>query len=253
MEENKITMKDYPLRAIYLISVFALISGACSALTPDDPVATLRAEREGYVAEATTIASDALAQQTQVIQTASAAETYVSQVEARNALLAATLRAVLPPTQQIIVDSGAVTPGLLATPAPPNMPGMEGEGTTTSGESNASVGGTTFTEVATALSVRDSDGCAVSTQNTFAADVNRIYVTARALNITAGTTMRVEWRYNGAQSYTENFTVDRNDDDFCLWFYIEPTEVAFSPGSWSVQLYANDQAIQPEVSFTIGS
>lgn len=243
-------VKRARLHALALLAAGMMIASACSALTPEDPAATLRAEREAYVAEATTIASNEIVQQTQVAESVVAAETRVREVEARNALLLATLQVVAPPTQQVVNLSGAVTPGLLATPAPP--------GSVISGTSGTPVPGgvgtvsTNFVEISTALTVRDSDGCADTVANAFAADVQRIYVTARAFNISAGTTMRVEWFYEGTSSFTESFTVDVSDDDFCLWFYIEPTEVAFSPGSWSVQLYANEQAIQPSASFTIG-
>lgn len=236
------------LHVLMLLATSMVIASACSALTPDDPAATLRAERELYVAEATTIASSEIAQQTQVADSVMVAETRIREVEARNALLLATLQVVAPPTQQIVNSSGAVTPGLLATPAPPGSV-ITGGSTPNPG---GGVVGTSFVEITTALSVRDSDGCAATVQSAFAADIQRIYVTARAFNINAGTTMRVEWFYEGTSSFTESFTVDANDDDFCLWFYIEPTEVAFSTGSWTVQLYANEQPIQPSASFTIG-
>ncbi|MBK8025640.1 MAG: hypothetical protein IPK19_30680 [Chloroflexi bacterium] len=239
-------------RWVFLTAV-TLAAAACSALTPEDPAATLRAEREGYVAEATQIAANGLAAQTQVVETVAAAQGQLSQIEARNAALLLTLRAAVPATQQIVSDSGVVTPGQVATPAPPGSVGSAGGATQPAPGGNSVAGGTQFVDVATALTVRDSDGCADVIQSAFAADIQRIYVTARAFNITAGTTMRVEWLYLGEMTFTESFTVDVNDDDFCLWFYIEPTETVFSPGSWSVQLYANDQSIAPAATFTIGS
>lgn len=237
-------------QAVGLLAALTLL-GACSALTPDDPAATLRAEREGYVAEATQIASNIVIQQTQSLETVAAAESQLSQIEARNAALLLTLRAAVPPTQQVISDSGIVTPGQVATPAQPGSAGSVSNVTAIPGDS-ALVGTTQFVSVATALTVRDSDGCAAIVESAFAADVQRIYVTARAQNIVQGTVMRVEWFYEGSATFSESFTVGVNDDDFCLWFYIEPTETVFSPGSWSVQLYANEQAIQPNMAFTIG-
>lgn len=237
------------LRKIGFLAALTLLS-ACSTLTPDDPAATLRAEREGYIAEATQIASNILLQQTQSLETVSAVEARLSQVEARNAALLLTLRAAVPPTQQIINDSGIVTPGQVATPAPPGSTGAANS-TAIPGD-GAPLGAMQFLSVATALTVRDSDGCADLAASSFAADVRRIYVTARAQNIAQGTVMRVEWFYEGSATFSESFTVGVNDDDYCLWFYIEPTETVFSPGNWSVQLYTNEQAIQPNVPFTIG-
>ncbi|MBL8131149.1 MAG: hypothetical protein JNL42_04765 [Anaerolineae bacterium] len=237
------------LRRVGFLAALTLL-GACSTLSPDDPAATLRAEREGYVAEATQIASNILIQQTQSLETVATAEAHLRQVESRNAALLLTLRAAVPPTQQIISDSGIVTPGQVATPAPPGSVGA-GNVTAIPGD-NVPVGSMEFLSVATALTVRDSDGCADLAANSFTADVQRIYVTARAQNIAQGTVMRVEWFYEGSVTFSESFTIGVNDDDYCLWFYIEPTETAFSPGNWSVQLYANEQAIQPNVAFTIG-
>ena len=31
--------------------------------------------------------------------------------------------------------------------------------------------------------------------------------------------MRVEWFYQGQMTYSESYTVPRDDSDFCLWFF----------------------------------
>lgn len=253
------------MKSIY--AVILLLAGAvsaCSAITPEDPAATLRAQREGYVSEATSIAQALDAQGTQVAATAAAAENYVVQVEARNQMLLATLRAAMPPTQQIVGqgDPNAETnrPDWSASPAPagqginatPAAGGDPASGTGT-GAAGSTVSGITFTSIDTALTVRSADDCAETVTRAFAADVQRVYVTARALNMTAGTQMSVQWTYEGEPDFSESFTVGVNDDDFCLWFFIEPTGDVLSAGNWSVQLSANGQPIEPAVSFTIGS
>ena len=96
-----------------------------------------------------------------------------------------------------------------------------------------------FTQVGTASSVRDSDGCAVSLEYSFPANIQRIYITTRALNVKAGTLMHVEWDYQGQSTHTEDWTVPNDDADFCTWFYIEPTGAQFASGDWSVSLTAN--------------
>lgn len=228
----------------------ALLTAGCSALSAPDPAATLQANRAALEAEGTSIVLAGQAQATEIRATISAAETAVARGEEINNQLLLTMRAVFPPTQQIIQAEGGATPGAVATPAPP---GMELQitplGTPIGG---SAVSSTLYTEVGTASSVRDADGCSTGRVTSFAADTQRIYITTRALNIRGGTMMRVEWYFEGQLSYEESFTVAENDDDFCLWFYIEPTNVTFSAGNWSVQLFADNRAVSDPIQFTIG-
>jgi len=201
-----------------------LILSACQAFTRPDIPATLRAENAGFVLEATQIAITVQAEATNIQVTAVAAEATIARISNVNQQLMATARAVIPPTPQI---AGA---GVVGSADP------------------TSVG---FVEVGTATSVRDSDGCAEGLQSQFAPDVGRIYVTARALNIRAGTLMGVEWRYQGQIVHSENFVVPIDDDNYCIWFNIDPATAPFSPGTWAVRLYENELPIDPEVAFII--
>jgi hypothetical protein len=215
-----------------LLLVVACAS-ACSALTPEDPAATLQAQRSSMIDEATSIAQAAQVQGTQVMETAVAAQTYIALMEGRNRQLIATMQVAFPPTQAVVQNDGPSTPGQMATTAPL---GSFEEATPppqdTSG-SSGSLGDTEFTQVLTASSVRDSDGCADVLSTTFPADVPQIYITTRALNVKAGTEMRVEWYYEGQMTYTESYTIQSDDDDFCMWFFIGPTDSVLSSGCWS--------------------
>jgi hypothetical protein len=237
------------LMTMRLMVTLALLAAACSPFlegqqTPTEPLIN----REQFAREGTAIAQAAQAQGTAVAQTAAAAGTYVAERESINSQLVQTLRAAVPPTQQIVSQSGLVTPGMNATVRPIETMTTEAGIGTTAGIAAE----TRFVDVAAALSVRDSDGCAAAPVSRFSAGVTRIYATARALNIRAGTRMSADWLYNGALVYqSEPWTVSADDDDFCLWFYVEPNDFTFSPGSWSVQLYANGVPIQPPAAFTI--
>src|SRR3954463_9908209 len=79
-----------------------LAVSACSALTPENPAATLQAQRQGFVDEATSIAQAAQVQGTQVMGTAVAAQTYVAQMDGRNQQLLATMQQVYPATQALV-------------------------------------------------------------------------------------------------------------------------------------------------------
>jgi hypothetical protein len=237
--------------------VLVLVFSACSALTPDNPAATLQAQRQGFVDEATSIAQAAQAQATEVLGTAIAAQTYVAQMDGRNQQLLATMAIAYPPTQAVVENNGPSTPGQMATPAPvdsfDNAAGAPTQDGVSASGAN-SLGDMQFTQVGTASSVRDSDDCAVELVNSFPADVKQIYITTRARNIKKGTEMRVEWYYEGQMTHNESYTVPRDDNDFCLWFSLEPTDNTLSSGNWSVKLFANNQPTDPpQVDFTIGS
>jgi hypothetical protein len=221
-------------------------------LTPEDPAATLQAQRSSLIDEATSIAQAAQVQGTQVMETAVAAQTYVALMEGRNRQLIATMQVAFPPTQAVVQNDGPSTPGQMATTAPlgsfeeATPPPQNASG------SSGSLGDTEFTQVLTASSVRDSDGCADVLSTSFPADVQQIYITTRALNVKAGTEMRVEWFYEGQMTFTEAYTIPVDDDDFCMWFYLAPTDTVLSSGSWSVTLLANNQAVAAPASFRVG-
>jgi hypothetical protein len=229
----------------------AALAAACSALdVAQTPTAEL-INREQFAREATAIAQAGQIQATAVSGTMAAAETYVIQRESVNEQLVTTLRAAVPPTQQLVDQSGPVTPGLNATAAPmdamttpdPNLPAATAE----------MGAGAQFVDIAAASAVRDSDGCAQTPQTSFSASAARIYATARALDIRAGTLMGADWLYEGQVVFqSSSWTVNEDATDFCFWFYVEPSDVAFNAGSWSVRLYADGVAIEPAASFTIG-
>jgi hypothetical protein len=209
-----------------LLSCLLLLGlGACQAFTRPDVPATLRAENVNYVREATSIYEMAQAENSRLEVTVAAAAATIARIDNVNQQLMTTARAVIPPTAQI-AGAGISAPTMSA-----------------SGGSD----GTQFVEVGTTGTVNDSDGCAMGLQSEFVLGSGFIYVTTRALNIRAGTLMGVEWWYEGAVAHQENFVVPVDDDNYCIWFNLEP----FSPGSWRVRLYQNEVLIEPEVAFNV--
>jgi hypothetical protein len=207
----------------------AALTGGCSSLGGDDQSAVLQAERLVYDNEATTIAQAIQSQATQVQGTAVAAETYVAQTDGINQQLVATLRAVIPPTEQIASGGmGGGTPQAI----------LEGE--------------RWFIKTGTSTSVRDSDGCVVDPTQSFGSDVSRIYATFEAHNIEAGVRLSAEWSYEGRSVWTEGFNLERGSSFICLWFFIDSSEVEMTPGTWSVQLFADGFKLESPMPFTIG-
>jgi hypothetical protein len=71
----------------------------------------VEAELTALADEATAIATSGIANGTQIARTVQAAETSAANLQGINRQLVVTLRALIPPTQQIVTLSGAVTPG----------------------------------------------------------------------------------------------------------------------------------------------
>lgn len=208
-----------------VLGVMWLLS-ACQSFQREDTQATLQVDSNRYRTEAASLGEQAMARQTEVLAQAQAAETYVVSMNDINRQLLATVRANDPPTQAIFSGSSAQVGG---TP----------------------IAGVQFAQTGTASEVRTEDDCPVGYQTEFAPTTPRIYMTGRAQSIQAGTRMSVQWTFGGSTVFDESWTVPRTDNDFCLWFYIEPSMVAFSPGQWAVQLFADGVPVAEPTAFTI--
>jgi hypothetical protein len=233
-----------PVNPTLLVLVLLCMTG-CGALNSTDTRGTLAAEATAFVDESTQIALSINQRATQVAATAAIARTDAAFIDGVNVQLAATMRAAIPPTQQIIANSGPITPGMMATldtprTADPNVPTAD----------PAAVN--QLTQVGVALAVREADGCAASLQSSVSATAPRIYATTRILNAAGGTAISASWSSAGQVVYSNSaYQIPQDDDDFCLWFYIEPTDVTFSPGDWQVQFLVNNQPVGAPAAFTM--
>ncbi|HEX2619665.1 MAG TPA: hypothetical protein VHL11_05950, partial [Phototrophicaceae bacterium] len=107
--------------------------------------------------------------------------------------------------------------------------------------------------IVTGLSTQiDEDtGCVINPKTAFSGEVPRIYVTFAAYNLKQGTPLRADWYRDIDQVASGNWTVDTDYDELCIWFYIQqPQDVAFTPGEWSVRLFADNQQIGNTLPFT---
>lgn len=227
-------IKGLILKRWLILSLLSPILVACQVLRPPDVQATLRAENVAYRDEATAVAVTSQAQQENTQATVEAAGTHVSELDNINQQLVATVRAAVPPTPRRIV--GAASEAIMT-------PGME--------EFTGAPSALQVAEVSTSAAVSSSDGCPTSVQNQFTADTPEIYVTARAFNITAGTQMGVEWYYQGQVVLQDTWTIQTTAPVLCVWYFITPADVPFSPGQWSVRLSANGVPVEQQAVFTI--
>ncbi len=235
-----------------------LLLSACSTLDGSDQRATLIAEVTDSVDQATTVARTLTFRSTEVAVTAAAAATTIYQLDGINVQLAATMRAAIPPTRQVVFDTAPVTPGLNAplpgewtpTPLPGAAVAQPGAGAATPAPDQQNQ----LTVVGPALAVRDADGCAVAVQTSMPASSPRIYATTRILNAAAGTSLQAAWSSQGQVVFSNDpFTIPEDDPDFCVWFYIEPADVTFAPGDWSLQFLVNGQPAGAAAPFTLTS
>lgn len=235
---------------LIVIVIVLICTAGCGTLGASESAPTVQAEVTALADEATLIAQASENDATQIAVTVAAAQTAAAFQEGVNRQLVVTLRAVVPPTMQVVADTGIVTPGMNA---PLNSAPMADGMTPEPGAISASADGmNTLTQIGTTTVVNESDGCASGLQTSFTAATPRIYASTRALNIRGGTTVFVEWRYNDqvvASSLT--YTVPADETDFCLWFYLEPTDAPFVAGNWSAQFYIDGSPVTPAASFTM--
>jgi hypothetical protein len=158
------------------------------------------------------------------------------------------------PTANIIPPTQPATPD----PNLANVPPTE----TPAGANGTRVSVTPFTVTPTGLapprlsnivtsSGVGSDDCAIDTASQFSSDAQEIYVAAVANNIQPGMTITSRWSYEGTEQVAFDFVPDFLIEQACIWFFLEPADVAFTPGNWSVTLEINGGSVGAPVPFTI--
>ena len=97
----------------------------------------------------------------------------------------------------------------------------------------------------------DQNDCASSPTRQFSVSAPRIYVVARARNITAGTTIRSRWTFGAQELASFSFAPDFNIDDACIWFFADQTDFVFAPGDYAVTLEIDGVLTTPPITYNI--
>jgi hypothetical protein len=266
----------------WLLPLLALWSAAalagCNFFAPDTSVQLLEEENRAYSTQIAEIRATATFVGDQFLATQQAAETAVRSVDLQSTRIASTLVARGTP----LVDASAITP-IPPTPLPigamleggsagdnavnPQLvtpmvtPGGSARGSIPVGPTPA------FTDLPqsapTPLPPINSSGqaasgdagivtddCPVSPTSSFTAAATTIYVTAIARSLPAGSTVTSRWLFGGVEQVSYDWTPDFDIDGACIWFFITPEAVAFSPGAWSVELLLNGASVGSN-TFTI--
>ena len=205
----------------------AVLITACGMTPVEDIEATLFAEADLIRAEATAIRATAEAAADRLRGTMTAAEAYLTHRRGVNAALLSTARAGFAPTAQVIANVFGGTPEAITE------------------------GRRWFVKTGTASQVRQADGCSAGPQDRFTPDTPTIYATFQAFNIAAGTPLSVNWLHEGQSVHQEGFDLGGNHSEICLWFSLDPSVTPFTPGAWSVQLYAEGFPLEGPMLFTI--
>ncbi len=167
--------------------------------------------------------------------------TLVGRAEDQHSQLVATQAAQNPPPDNaaaaptdLPLPNGAVTTAADATATPP-----------------PETGAPALVDAVMAPGVGDDD-CAVNPTSDFTTDTQEIYIVARGVNIPAGTNIAARFSIAG-QEISHDFTPDFDIEDACVWFYIDQTDLAFTAGTWSVQLELNGTPVSSPIPFTIAA
>lgn len=94
------------------------------------------------------------------------------------------------------------------------------------------------------------DDCVDSAQSEFSQQAQQIYISASARNLSANATLRSLWYFQGEVRARFDYTPGFFIREYCVWFYLEPSDTEFTPGEWTVELFVNG-ASQGSARFTI--
>lgn len=212
---------------ILLIFIVLIFSVGCQALAVEDVPGTMSFELTAYATEAAGIRLNSQTERTQVAATVAVAETQSANYSLYNNVLVATVRADQIPTPSerlAFTDGGVMAIDMF----------------------DLSDGQMRFLQVGTAGYVRPEDRCFETHQTFFrTSSTNRIYMTALALNLQAGTNLRVDWFYEGSRVHTSAWSAPSFTEGMCIAIELSPANAPFLPGNWSATLFVNGNAIDP--------
>ena len=219
-------MKSLPKHS--LIALLMLILSACSALERTDIPGTQIAENIGFSTEVAALSQTAVGEQATHSAETDALINEAALVNAVNNQLLGTLQAVVTPTMVLIQDDSVELASL-----PSNVRGSRlyvGTGIT---------------------GIIDNDGCITARTISFDPGIPRIYATMVVYNITAETTMTVEWFRGDELAFSDSWQATQDDAKICVWFDLDPNRVQLLPGEWVVRAYVDGFPVINPMTFIV--
>lgn len=219
------------MRHILIVLIFVFLT-ACQSITSDDESLALQADLEAYGTEAAFLRDQMQLDRTSVAASVEDAGTQIAAFTVYNSQLAATVQSGIIPTATVDLSDVSST-----GPMSVDMFDLS------SGEMR-------FVEVGTAGQITSEDRCFVRHQSFFNAATSVIYMTALALNLQAGTVVRVDWQYGSDVVYSNGWTAPSGADGQCIAIEFRPSNAPFLAGNWTATMYINGNPIDP-APFTI--
>lgn len=247
----------------------AVVLGACNFFPGDPAQQTLAAENAILGTSIVAVRETATVEFDRMAITLEYAQTAIRTIDQQSTRIAATLLAAgtpfvdtsgitsMPPTPAPFVNgSGAnvIAPERSATPVV-NAEGsargsIEIAGPTVEPTFDLSIPRLYDITMSTAVG---PDDCPTNPSNSFTTSTGEIYVTARAANLGPTNMVVSRWLLEGAEVVNYDWSPGFEIADACIWFYITPSAVEFTPGSWSVELLLDGAPAAEPVTFTIAS
>lgn len=196
--------------------------------------ATMQADLQNYATEVALLRDGSSSPQNDIIATVSVAETQAAGYFQYNTVLLATVRAVS-----------------ASTPVPQAFQNVTG-GPQALSIYDTSSGRMQMVQTGVSGFVRPDDRCFETHQNFFTtSSLNAVYFVAVGLNMPAGTTIDVQWFYEGQPVYSNGLTISSGVDAQCIAIALQPSNVALSPGNWSAAVSLNGEPFMDPIPFTI--
>jgi hypothetical protein len=249
----------------------AVSVSACQFFGPSTSEMTLAVQNQVLNTEIAAIRATATVEADRMMVTLEHAQTAVNHVDGQTQDLQATLVA----RNGLPADLNAITPAAelgLATPPPILDLGQNNNGVAPIGITPGATSAPSIPQqgnpalvitpnvtaaptgplnnIVTASSV-GSDDCALNPTTSFTTATPEIYVVARAVGIGPSDSITSRWLAGGSEVVSYDWTPSFEIEDACIWFYIDQSEIAFTPGNWQVQMELNGQAVGSPVNFTI--
>lgn len=231
----------------FLWIVIVLIGAGCN--DGGDIQLTLVSQNVALSTEIADVRSTATYAADRVNQTAEYVGTAIVQGNIQTGLLSSTLSAS--GVNPALVTPGAPIPTRPIENVAPQQPNTNPTSIVTDAlVTGTALPGASLYNIVTTDGVGSND-CALGTVSTFSSTTEQIYVVATAANIPPNTRLTSQWYQAGAEVVFHDFTPDFTIEQNCIWFYIDQTDIAFTPGNWSVQLSINDTPVGSPVAFSI--
>ena len=261
---------------VCLMSAIVSLS-ACNFFSQPVDLQTENLQNEQAATQIAAVRATATVNADHMIVTLSSVQTAVGAVDQQSTRIVATLIA----QGTLIIDASGITP-VIPTSAPqadngspipqisnplltPGAPEVSGQGSAQGDvalaptappaaqveQPTANPNGPSLTQITLTQQV-GKDDCPVNAATSFSADATDIYVTAVANNVGTSDTLTANFSLAGQSVKTYSWSPKFTIHGACVWFHMPSSEVAFTPGSWTVAIAINGAPVGVPIPFSIG-